>query len=94
MTVLRSNGWTPSTLPEKAYRLDQLRYGLGKPNGRGLIERDVSRYAYPALIRGRPSRPAFSLLPRAPVRPCPAPSPQSSTLFVYDLSGKNAESSA
>ena len=31
-------------LSEKPYRLNQLRYGLRKPKGHGLIERDVSHY--------------------------------------------------
>ena len=86
--LLRSNGWTPSTSAEKAYRLDQLPYGLRKPKGHGLIERDVSGYAYRLSSRGVQVALLFLFFPEPPSG---AP-PQSSTCIVYDLSGNNPES--
>jgi hypothetical protein len=62
MAVFRSNDLR---LPEKTSRLNQLHYGLRKPKGHGLIERD-------ALIQGASKshiRKPASILPDSEYRP-------------------------
>ncbi len=54
-------------LSEKTYRLNPLRYRLRKSKGRPDRARRLA-LRLPALIQGRPSRPAFPLLPQAPGR--------------------------